>query len=143
DEQIPAFAPFDMRGRIADRERRVRVLDERDAEVRHLDVLGTRELPARTARCAQRRREFIGAVRLDDDDIACRGELLDEIRGGRSGDRAADDGDISTSHGNWSRPSAGQPCTPAIAAYPPFFTLRTRSVGIAAITFAPATQSTK
>src|SRR5882672_9555179 len=77
--------------RVIDRERLVGAFDEVDAEARHRDVLGTRELPAHAARRAQRRCEFVRAVAFDDDDAGLRRKTLDEIRDGRAHDRAADD----------------------------------------------------
>jgi hypothetical protein len=89
-----------MRRRVVDGERLGGVLDEGNAEVRHRDVLGARELAARATRRAQRRRERLGAVRLDDRYVASRIEALQEIRRGRSDDRAADDHDIAPGAGH-------------------------------------------
>jgi len=82
-----------------DAQRFVGACDERNAEIRHRDVLGTRELPASAARRAQCRCEFVRGVALDDRDLRRRREALDEIGDGRADDAAADDRDVVAAHG--------------------------------------------
>ena len=110
--RIAALARFDVRGIAVDGEHRVRMLDEGDAEVRHRDVLWTRELAACATRSAQRRGEFIRAVAFQRHDAGCRCEALDEVRNGRPDDRAADDRDVVScaSHATrWSASVHGAP----------------------------------
>jgi hypothetical protein len=86
DQQIAAGAPFDVRGLAIDGQRIVSARDERNAEVRHGDVLGTGELPPGATGRPQRRCELVRAVALDDGDARGRRENFQEIRDGRADD---------------------------------------------------------
>ena len=106
DEEVAVLLEPDLRRLAVHRHCLSELLEERDAEVGELDVLGQAEEPANTARCPRRRGELVAGIPFDDRDTDTRLEQLEEVRD-RSPDRAPSDHQDVCLHAGFSVPGAG------------------------------------